>query len=350
MVEQVLTNDGGARAVEVDRSDIAGIVGDEEVAIDRRQHAEQHGAGDIEGIGQRQHGHHHSALTVDEHRHGKEGEADGPRILADNILEACLQLGHIVGEIGVGQPGNAIDGYHSHHTRLPHRTCHCLLGTGLGKEYHEGGCRNHDYLDDDVHADGLHDGRAVVGHLAAIERRTDVETNDLHERVEHDDCEGAYKDIDRQLGRRADLLVEHGGGAAIHILAHLGIGQTGLELRVFVEVLTALIRKGSSCHQSAQTGGNGDGDDLQVVDLEASIITDDDKRRHGSGNGRTRDTYLRGHRRHATGALRTDAFLQGDVADDRHQRIDHMARAHQHREEEGAEGCQERDMGGMFSQ
>ena len=39
MVQQVLANDGCAGAIKIDRSDIRRIVGNEEIAIDGRQHA-----------------------------------------------------------------------------------------------------------------------------------------------------------------------------------------------------------------------------------------------------------------------------------------------------------------------
>ncbi len=41
VVQEVLADDGSARAVEVHGGDIRRIVGDEEVAIDRGQHAQQ---------------------------------------------------------------------------------------------------------------------------------------------------------------------------------------------------------------------------------------------------------------------------------------------------------------------
>ena len=78
MVEQVLADDGSAGAVEIHRSDVAGIVRDEEIAIDRRQHAQQHRTWDAERVGQGKHGNDNSTLTVDEHADGEEREGDGP--------------------------------------------------------------------------------------------------------------------------------------------------------------------------------------------------------------------------------------------------------------------------------
>ena len=44
VVQQVLADDGGTRAVEVHRGDVRGVVGDEEVAIYRGEHAQQNPA------------------------------------------------------------------------------------------------------------------------------------------------------------------------------------------------------------------------------------------------------------------------------------------------------------------
>ena len=62
VIQQVLADDGGAGAVEVDRGDVRGIVGDEEVAIDRWQYAQQDPSVDAESIGQRQHRDDHGSL------------------------------------------------------------------------------------------------------------------------------------------------------------------------------------------------------------------------------------------------------------------------------------------------
>ena len=62
VVQQVLADDGSARAVKVHCGDIRGIVGDEEVAIDRGQHTQQNPAVDAQFVGQRQHGDNHGTL------------------------------------------------------------------------------------------------------------------------------------------------------------------------------------------------------------------------------------------------------------------------------------------------
>ena len=62
VVQEVLADNGCARAVKVHGSDIRRIVGDEEVAIYRGQHAQQDPAVDAQFVGQRQHGNDYSAL------------------------------------------------------------------------------------------------------------------------------------------------------------------------------------------------------------------------------------------------------------------------------------------------
>lgn len=81
VVQQVLADDGRSRAVEVHRGDIRGIVGDEEVTVDRGQNTQQNPAVDAESIGQRQHGNHNGTLGVDEYRHEEEGKGNRPRVL-----------------------------------------------------------------------------------------------------------------------------------------------------------------------------------------------------------------------------------------------------------------------------
>ena len=62
VVEEVLTNLGGAGTVEIDGSHIRGVRRDEEIAIDGGEHTEQHRSGDTEGVRQRQHRYDDSAL------------------------------------------------------------------------------------------------------------------------------------------------------------------------------------------------------------------------------------------------------------------------------------------------
>ncbi len=81
VVQQVLADDGGTRSVEVHGGDIRGIVGDEEVAVDRGEHAQQDPAVNTQAICQGQHGNDHGTLGVDEHRHEEEGKGDRPRVL-----------------------------------------------------------------------------------------------------------------------------------------------------------------------------------------------------------------------------------------------------------------------------
>ena len=111
-----------------------------------------------------------------------------------------------------------------------------------------------------------------------------------------------------------------------------------------------MIRGGGGSHQSAQASGNAHHQHLGNGDVEAIGIRDGNKGHHSSSDGRTRDTHLRGNRSHTTGTLWTDAFLQGNVADDRHQGVDHMTRSHQYGEKESAEGSEERDAVGMLAQ
>ena len=281
VVEQVFADDGGAASVEVHRGNITGIVGDEEIAVDRRQYAEQHPSLDAQRIGQRQHGHDNGTLRVDEHGNEEEGDGNGPRIGGYKVGQHGLHLAHVVAEIGVGQPGDAINGHHSHHAALPHRTGHGLLRLCLTEDNHQGCSRNHDNLDDDIH-----------GQRFSVELGQQVAAKHLNEREHDDDAQGGQEDIDGAPRLRGNLLVERGGTAAIDVFILLGVFQASLELRVFVEVQTTAIAGQGGHHQTDETGRDGNHDDLQVVYLKAVCGRDGGECHHSSSDGRTGDAHL----------------------------------------------------------
>ena len=71
---------------------------------------------------------------------------------------------------------------------------------------------------------------------------------------------------------------------------------------------------------------------------------------NGCSDRRTGNTHLRCNRCHTARALWADTLLQSDVADDRHQRVNHVSGTHQHREEECTQRRKERDVVGMLTQ
>ena len=111
-----------------------------------------------------------------------------------------------------------------------------------------------------------------------------------------------------------------------------------------------MVRGSGGSHQSAQTGRNADHEHLRDGNVEPVGVGDGDEGHHGRSDGRASDTYLRGDGSHAAGTLRTDAFLDGNVADDRHQRVDHVSGSNEHRQEESAERSQEGDAVGMLAE
>ena len=139
-----------------------------------------------------------------------------------DVLEAALHHVHVVREVGVGKPGNSVNGDDGHHAALPHGACHGLLGGCLAKNNHERGSRNHHNLDDDVHRERLYLCHAVDD-LAGGELRADIMPDNLEHGEEHDDGEGAEEDEHGALGFFGDFLVEHGGGAAVHVFLHLRV-------------------------------------------------------------------------------------------------------------------------------
>ena len=111
-----------------------------------------------------------------------------------------------------------------------------------------------------------------------------------------------------------------------------------------------MVRGSSGSYQSAQTSWYRHHQHLWNGNAEAILVRYGNECHNGSGNGRTSDTHLRGYRRHTAGTLRTDAFFQRNVADNRHQRINHVTRSHQHGQEERTQRSQERDAVRMLAQ
>ena len=341
MVQEVFADDGRSGPVEVHRGDIGRVVRDEEVAVHAREDAQEDGTGDAQLIGQREEGDDHGTLAVDEHGDEEEDEGDGPRVVRNEAGEHGLHLVHVVAEVGVGHPGDAVDGDHRDHAGLPDGAGDGLLRGGLAEHDVAGGGHEHDDLDADVHlrdGDRLGDGLAVgrVEHLA--------------EREAHDHEEGAQEHEHGRLGLLGDDLVQGGGGTAVHVGVLLGIGLALLEFRVHVEVLAALEGSEGGAHEAAEAGRDGDHQDLRDRDHVAVRIGDGDEGDDGGGDRRAGDTHLRGDGSHAAGALGPDVLLQGDVADDGHDRIDHMARAHEDGQEEGHERAQEGDVVRMLAE
>ena len=89
---------------------------------------------------------------------------------------------------------------------------------------------------------------------------------------------------------------------------------------------------------------------LRDRDHVAVRVGDGDEGDDGGGDRRAGDTHLRGDGRDAAGALGPDVLLQGDVADDGHDRIDHVTRAHEDGQEEGHERAQEGDVVRMLAE
>ena len=341
MVQEVFADNRGAAAVKVHRGNVGGVVGDEEVAVDAGENAQQDGTGDAQFIGQRQHGHHHGALGVDKDAHQEEHQGDAPGIGRYQVREHQFHLVHVVAEVGVGQPGDAVDGHHGHHAALPYGAGHGRLGRGLAE--HDVGCggRQHDNLDADVHlgqVDGLGNG-AAIGHM-----------EHLAEGEAHNDQKGAQEDVHRGLGLPRDNLVQRSGGVAVHVFVHLRIGLSFEEVRILVQVFAALVGGGGGAHEANYAGRDGDHEHLGNAYHVAVGVGNGDEGHHGRGDGRAGDAHLRGHGGNAAGTLRADVLLEGDVADDGHDGVHHMARPHQYREEEGYQRAQEGDVVRMFAE
>ena len=171
----------------------------------------------------------------------------------------------------------------------------------------------------------------------------------LERSEDDDDHEGSEEDVYSQFRRFRNFFVERGGRGSVNIGFLLRVLQLGLEFRVFVQVEAAFVAGGRCSHQAAKAGGDGYHQHLGNRDIESVGTGDADKGHHGSGDRRACDAHLAGHAGHGARTLRTDAFLQGDVADDRHQRIDNVTCSNEYGQEEGAKRSEEGDSLRMFS-
>ena len=271
VVQQVLADDGCARAVEVHGRNVRGVVRNKEVAVYAREYAQEHRAFDAEAIGEREHGNHHRALRVDEHTHREERKRNCPWVMLHDVFETALHHVHVVREVGVGKPCDSVNGDDGHHAALPHGACHGLLGGCLAENNHERGRSNHHNLDDDVHGERLH-LRHAINYFTCRELGTNVVARNLHNGEEYDDGESTEENEHGALRFLGDFLVEHGSGIPVHIFLHLRVLEAGLECRVLVEVEPAPVRDGCRGHEAAKARGNRNRDDLQVVDVEPVCV------------------------------------------------------------------------------
>ena len=172
----------------------------------------------------------------------------------------------------------------------------------------------------------------------------------LAEGEAHDHQQRTQKNVHGSLGFLGDDLVQGGGGGTVHVGVLLGVGLSLLEFGVVVQVLAALVGGGGGAHEADDAGRDGDHEDLRDTHHVAIGIGDGHEGDDGGGDRRAGDTHLGRDGSHAAGTLRTDVLLEGDVADDGHDRIDHMARAHEDGQEEGHQRAQEGDVLGMLAE
>ena len=172
----------------------------------------------------------------------------------------------------------------------------------------------------------------------------------LHESEADYDEQGSQEDEYRGLGFAGDGLVERGGGVAVHIVVGLRVLQACLEGRVLVEILAAPVGCRSGAHQAYDAGGDGDHQHLGDGYHVAVGVRNRDEGDHCRGDRRAGDTHLGCYGSDSTGAFGAYPLLEGDVADDGHDGVDHVPGAHQHGEEEGHQRGQEGDVFGMLAE
>ena len=333
VVEQVFADDRRSGPVEIDRGDVGGIVRDEEIAVHAREDAQQHGTGDAEFVGEREHGHDDGTLRVDEYGHEEEYQRDRPGILRNDALECLLHDVHVVAEIGVGEPGDPVDCDDGDHAALPDSPGDGFLRLGLERDDHHGGGADHDDLDDRVHLRNAGDRLERVG----VDEELDAGETD-------DDGESGEEYIDAAAGFPGNGLVEGSGRFPVHVFVGFRVGEPFLKFGVLVEVEAAAVGRDRSDSQSAEAGRDRNHEDLGNGHVVAVGVGYGHESDDGSGDRGAGDTHLGGDGGDRARTFGTDAFLQGDVADDRHEGIDDMAGSDEDGQEESAERGEEGDV------
>ena len=101
------------RAVEVDGCDGGGIVRQEEIAVDSREHGNESQWRDAQAYAQRVKSAHRSGLREQHDSHDEEGNGKEERILCDDAGDVTLEEFKVAVEEGVAHPCNTEDGYQS---------------------------------------------------------------------------------------------------------------------------------------------------------------------------------------------------------------------------------------------
>ena len=300
--------------------------------------AEQYPCIDTERVSQWQHGYDHSSLRVDEHRHKEESNSYRPRIRLHQVCEQSLNLWQIIGKISITHPCDTIDGYHCHHTILPNSTCHCGLCLSLAEDNHQGSRRYHSNLDDNVHRQWFHHHATILQGLWI--RRKQVDAHHACHRDDNHKSQCHQEDIYGTLALWSYLFVEGSCRVTIDICFLSWVLQLLQELRVLVKVETTMPTHCHSTQDTNKTSRDGDKDNLHIAHMEAMLDADGRESHDGSCDWRTGNTYLRGYAGDAARVLWTNAFLQGDITDDRHERVNHMSCSHQDGKSDTRDGTQ----------
>ena len=172
----------------------------------------------------------------------------------------------------------------------------------------------------------------------------------LAESESYDNQKGCQENINGRFRWLGDHLVESCRRTAVDEGPLFGIGKPRLEGGVLVEVLAPAVGCRGGEHEADDAGGKGyhqhlgDGNHVSVG-IGDGYESDDCR-----CDGRAGNADLRGDGSHSAGPFRTYALLKGDVADNRHDGIDHMAGTYENGKEEGGKGGQEGYVLGMLPQ
>ena len=138
MVQHILADTRCTCGVEVNGSDLRGVVGYKEVAVNCREHSHQRQWLNAQSDSQWEKGTHCGCLGEKHDTHDKQGHREEERILGDNIRNITPEELQIAIEEGVAHPCDTKDRNHGIHTRTKDVATDDMLHIGLAYNKNQG--------------------------------------------------------------------------------------------------------------------------------------------------------------------------------------------------------------------
>ena len=314
-------------AVELHRGDERAVVRDEEVAVHRREHADEKRRRNAEREPERHERARGRGLAVEQHRGEEEADREGPRRGLRHVAEAADDHLAVGVDEGVAQPGEAEDADDRGDAGLAGLALRHLADRGFGDRENERRDGEHDDGDGDRHRERL---------VRRARHRAQLREN----AGEHDERDA--REEDERARFRAFLERRQLGAGRLARRLDFAGGEQPLVLGIVLQFLAhAQLHERGDQHRE-QRGRHADEENLHQPDAMRREQADHRRRRRGD---RARgDRLLRRDRGHGHRALRPDAVLVRHFVDHRQQRIDDVPGARREGEAIGDQRRDDRDL------